>query len=194
MYNSGSPNYTNSCFVRLAANDGDSFNLSKYYGILKVAVGAEWLGASTQLIEYLPIGARISSNVKEYFGADRLIYDSQGRLSVDESYYNIHKLDVVEGTLNANYWQLRIIGEEDLNAPNYFYAPTFDYDIEYEQSEGGVDDDGNPIIITTKISSESNNVLKPQDLYFSDFENLQMTIVAYNRPYPGSDSVSYLFA
>ena len=186
MYSDGEANNSNECYIRLTYNIDknndktlDDFALIDYYGILKVATGAEWLGDNTSLVNYLPIPIRgESSGITEYIGAKKLIYDAQGKAPKDDSFQAAHRLEINGSEVEVSTWELKLIKEDSVLLKSY--SPTFDYERTYEWTETTNDETGEVEKELVRIDGEHSNILKPTDLYFAELNEVPMSIIAYD--------------
>lgn len=186
MYSDGEANNSNECYIRLTYNVDknddktlDDFTLIDYYGILKVATGAEWLGDNTSLVNYLPIPIRgESSGITEYIGAKKLIYDAQGKAPKDDSFQAAHRLEINGSEVEVSTWELKLIKEDSVLLKSY--SPTFDYERTYEWTEKTNDETGEIEKELVRIDGEHSNILKPTDLYFAELNEVPMSIIAYD--------------
>lgn len=187
MYSNGEANNSNECYIRLTYNVDknndktlDDFTLIDYYGILKVSTGADWLGGNTSLDNYLPIPIRGSdSNISQYIGTKKLIYDAQGKAPKNDSFQALHKLEVNGVEVKDLTWELKLIKEDSVLLKSY--APTFDYDRIYEWRD--ITDASTGEVIDRELISiegENSNRLIPTDLYFSELNKIPMSIIAYD--------------
>ena len=191
----GAENETRECFVRLTGNSGASnvFSLSKYYGVLQVSVSEKWLDQNSTFTNYLSIGVRNYPEIKQYIGAEKIIYSASGQLSTDESFQEVHRLEIDTTDFTdesqkllyeANYWKLILIDSDNAIDPQYYYAPTFENNSDIESVKTTITDEDGTVVV---FDSKSNNILKPKDLYFKDIAEQRMTIVAYNKVLVGGE-------
>lgn len=186
MYSDGKANNSNECYIRLTYNADknndktlDDFTLIDYYGILKVATGAEWLGSNTSLVNYLPIPIRgENSGITEYIGAKKLIYDAQGKAPKDDSFQATHRLERDGIEVEVSTWELKLAKEDSVLLKSY--SPTFDYERIYEWTEETNAETGEIEKELVRIDGENSNILKPTDLYFAELNKVPMSIIAYD--------------
>lgn len=178
----------NECYIRLGRNAksspalgvNDKFELSEYYGILQVSVQAEWASLEDEvtLTTYLPIGVKKDDSIKQYTGAEKLIYNTQGNAPENDGFQSSHTLSPD----NAKYWKLKLIGYDDENHSIYHYAPTFkknvteEKEIEIEIEEGKKE---KKIVYTNELIDSST--LTPTNLYYNEMKNEKMTIFAFDN-------------
>lgn len=186
MYSDGEANNSNECYIRLTYNTDknndktlDDFTLIDYYGILKVATGAEWLGSNTSLVNYLPIPIRgENSGITEYIGAKKLIYDAQGKAPKDDSFQAAHRLERDGREVEVSTWELKLVKEDSVLLKSY--SPTFDYERVYQWEEKTNVETGEIEKELIRIDGTNSNILKPTDLYFTELNRIPMSIIAYD--------------
>ena len=180
---------SNECYIRLANNaksnaslsDFNIFKLEEYYGILEVCVDSVWAGNNTKLTSYYPVGVRLNDSIKQYVGANRLIYNTQGLAPEDNGFQAIHSLkiektDLVASPSEVSSWKLKLINST--SDTDYSYAPSFNkITVKEETVEVGEGEDKTSVVLYDKEIANSST-LTPTNLYYAEMKSAKMTILA----------------